>query len=64
MKPKRIYKANGEVLGLCEVCGTENYVEPHGETAACKRCRTRTTHRSVPSLWRDTSHTMMVRRED
>lgn len=48
------YSARGWVLCLCRKCGRDNYVEPHGYTAACK-CTVDAwvTHESIPFRFGD-----------
>ncbi len=59
---KRIYRSkDGWVLCTCETCGTLNYVEPHGTTADCKKCKKDTEHASIPYSRRDVSGCWMVR---
>jgi hypothetical protein len=55
-----IYNEKGWVLGRCERCGTPNYVEPHGMTAMCRRCRTETDHENIPFGERDFSGNYLV----
>jgi len=42
------YDRRGWALCYCEQCGGLNYVEPHGYTAACKRCGMSTVHANLP----------------
>lgn len=53
MKP--IYRRDGWVLCLCQECGAMNYVEPHGTTAKCKKCKKETKHENIPYSQRDAS---------
>ena len=54
MKP--IYRSKDSwVLCSCNVCGTLNYVETHGTTAECKKCKTDTEHSNLPYDQRDIS---------
>lgn len=43
-----IYNRKEWVLGTCTECGKENYVEPHGLTATCRRCGRWSEHESIP----------------
>ena len=60
MKP--IYRAKDQwVLCTCNACGHLNYVEPHGTTARCKKCRKETEHTNIPYTRRDLSGTVLVK---
>ena len=48
------------VLGICETCHALNYVEPHGTTAHCKRCKSDTEHVNVPMAYRDNSGSRVI----
>jgi ribosomal protein L44E len=34
------------ILCTCTECGHKNYVEPHGTTAACTKCKKTTEHKA------------------
>lgn len=56
-----IYRRKDEwVLGICQACHALNYVEPHGTTAACKRCKIDTEHVNIPMAYRDVSGSRLV----
>jgi hypothetical protein len=62
MKPRPIYRAKDHwVLCICRACATLNYVEPHGITARCSKCKAETEHRSIPHAYRDVSGFWLVR---
>jgi hypothetical protein len=62
MKPKPIYRRFDQwVLGTCNECASLNYVEPHGTTADCKRCKRDTEHSNIPYDKRDMSGCWMVK---
>jgi len=62
MKPKAIYRKRDEwVLGYCVRCGGTNYVEPHGVTTYCPKCKVDTAHIPIPYECRDLSGTVMIR---
>jgi hypothetical protein len=46
--PKPRYNRREWVLCECVECWTLNYVEPHGTTAECKKCRRVTEHKNIP----------------
>lgn len=48
MAGRPVYRADGWVLGSCELCGHLNYVEPHGVTAFCPEDATTTVHHPIP----------------
>lgn len=56
-----MYGRNGWVMCTCNVCGELNYVEPHGTTAMCKKCKLDTEHSNIPYEYRDMSHTRLIR---
>jgi predicted RNA-binding Zn-ribbon protein involved in translation (DUF1610 family) len=60
MRP--IHRHDGWVLGTCMVCGTHNYVEPHGTTADCPKCGVWRVHNNIPYAQRDVAGMFMVRR--
>lgn len=57
---KAIYNQRGWVLGTCNACGNLNYVEPHGTTAQCRKCKAETEHSNIPFEWRDLSGTRLA----
>ena len=59
LKKKRVW---GHSAPACDTCGTLNYVEPHGMTAACPKCKADTEHSNIPYALRDRSGCYMVRR--
>ena len=60
--PKAIYRSKDSwVLGSCDVCGSLNYVEPHGTTAHCKKCKSDTEHSNIPHEYRDSSGCYLVK---
>jgi hypothetical protein len=53
---KRIYRSKDSwVLCNCAVCAALNYVEPHGTTAHCAKCKKETEHTNIPHSQRDWS---------
>lgn len=61
---KPIYNRKDWVLCTCNECGALNYVEPHGTTAECKRCKRDTEHSNIPYEFRDPSGTRLLRRPE
>jgi hypothetical protein len=59
---KSIYNRDGWVLCTCNVCGTLNYVEPHGTTEHCSNCGTRTEHSNISYEYRDVSGCYLIRK--
>lgn len=60
---KPIYRSKDSwVLCTCNTCAGLNYVEPHGTTADCKKCKKSTEHSNIPHYWRDASGCYLVRR--
>ena len=63
---KRIYRQKDSwILCTCTECKGEpalNYVEPHGTTAFCQKCRRETEHVNIPYSRRDSSGTWLVNR--
>lgn len=57
---KHIYNRDSWVLCTCNACGTLNYVEPHGTTAECRKCKADTEHSNIPYEWRDISGTLLA----
>lgn len=43
-----VYRRDGYILALCTGCARLHYVEPHGTTARCPRCRQDTEHVNIP----------------
>lgn len=57
-----IYNRASWVLCTCNACGRLNYVEPHGTTADCPKCRRSTEHQNIPYKYRDQSGTRLIRK--
>jgi hypothetical protein len=57
---RSLYNSKEWILCTCSNCGQDNYVEPHGTTADCKRCRCRTEHESIPWSARDAGAGIVV----
>jgi hypothetical protein len=61
---KPIYRAKDSwVLATCDVCHTLNYVEPHGTTAMCSKCKRDTEHSNIPYALRDHSGCYLISRK-
>lgn len=58
---KPIHDRRGYVLCTCNVCGALNYVEPHGTTEMCHKCKRDTEHSNIPHEYRDLTGWYLVR---
>lgn len=67
-----IYRSKDEwVLCTCNRCGSLNYVEPHGTTATCQKCRKDTNgdlmfteHSNIPYEYLDASGFWLIKKPD